>query len=88
MKPSRFTAEQITKILAESEPRGAAKEVARKHGITERTIYQWRMRFGGMQSTDVKRCRELEQENSKLKRIVANLTLDIDCLKEINAKKW
>lgn len=88
MKKSQFTAEEITKILAEAAPRGASKLVARKYGITDRTIYQWRQKFGGMKSSEVKRIRELEHENSKLKRIVANQALDIDCLKEINAKKW
>jgi putative transposase len=88
MKQSRFSAEQITQILKESEPRGSAPTVARKYGISVKAIYLWRMRFGKMQPTEVKRVRELEVENSKLKRIVANQALDIDCLKEINAKKW
>jgi putative transposase len=88
MKQSRFSAEQITQILKEAAPRGSAKSVARKYGITDKTIYIWRTKFKNMPSSDVKRVRELEHENSKLKRIVANQALDIDCLKEINAKKW
>lgn len=88
MKKSQFTAEEITKILEEAAPRGASKLVARKHGITERTIYQWRQKFGGMKSAEVKRMRELEQENSKLKRVVANMALDIEGYKEVISKKW
>lgn len=88
MKPSRFTAEQITKILEEAKPRGATEEVARKHGVTPATIYGWRKKFGEMPATDVKRMRELEQENSKLKRLVADQALDILAYKEIASKKW
>jgi len=88
MKQSRFSAEKITQILKEAEPRGSAAEVARKYGVTDRTIYQWRQKFRGMQSSDVKRIRELEHENSKLKRVVANMALDLEGYKEIASKKW
>ncbi len=88
MKQSRFSAEQMTKILEEAKPYGAAVEVARKHGITKATLYAWRKKFGDMPATDVRRMRELEQENSKLKRVVADLTLDNLGLKEIASKKW
>lgn len=62
--------------------------MARKYGVTDRTIYQWRQKFRGMQSSDVKRIRELEHENSKLKRVVANMALDLEGYKEIASKKW
>lgn len=88
MKASRFTAEEITRILAEAAPRGAVQQVSRKYNVSAHTISVWRKKFGGMQSQDVRRLRELEQENNKLKRIVANLMLDNECLKEINSKKW
>ena len=88
MKKSQFTAEEITKILAEAAPRGASKGVARQYGITERTIYQWRQKFGGLKSSEVKRMRELVQENAKLKRVVANQALDIEGYKEVLSKKW
>ena len=88
MKQSRYSAEQITQILKEAEPRGAAATVARKYGITTKSIYLWRMKFGGMQSSEVKRVRELEAENSKLKRIIADQALDLIGYKEIASKKW
>jgi putative transposase len=88
MQRSKFSAEQITQILQEAAPRGATREVARKYGISDKTISNWRTKFGGMVSDDVKRLRALEEENSKLKRLVANLTLDNMGYKEILSKKW
>lgn len=88
MKQSRFTAEQITKILEEARPYGASVEVARKYGITKTTLYSWKKKYGEMPATDVRRMRELEQENSKLKRIVADQALDLVAYKEIASKKW
>lgn len=88
MQRSKFSAEQITQILQEASVKGTALEVARKYGITDKTIYNWRKKFGGMVSDDVKRLRALEEENSKLKRLVANLTLDNMGYKEILSKKW
>lgn len=88
MQRSRFSAEQITKILQESSERGAANEVARKYGISTKTISNWRTRFKGMQSDDVKKLRSLEDECARLKRVVARQAYDIECLKEINTKKW
>ena len=88
MRKSRFTEEQITGILAEGQAAGSANEVCRRHGISTKTYYGWRKKYGGMQSDDVRRLRALEAENSKLKKIVADLTLDNVALKEIVAKKW
>jgi putative transposase len=88
MRKSRFTDEQITAILAEGQASGSAQEVSRRHGISTKTYYGWRKKYGGMQSDDVRRLRHLETENSKLKKMVAEQALDIVALKEIVSKKW
>jgi putative transposase len=88
MRKSRFTEEQITAILAEGQAAGSANEVCRKHGLSTKTYYYWRKKYGGMQSDDVRRLRHLESENSKLKKMVAEQALDIVALKEIVSKKW
>lgn len=66
----------------------AVAEVARKHGVSAATFYAWRSKYGGRGVSDMQRLRELEQENARLKRMVANLSLDIDLMKEVVAKKW
>jgi putative transposase len=88
MKGKRFTEEQIIKVLKQAESGIAAKELCRQHGITQQTFYRWKSKFGGMELNDAKKLKALELENSKLKRIVADLSLDIVALKEINSKKW
>lgn len=88
MKKRRYTEEQIVKILKEVESGKSVAEVSRDRGVTEATIYRWRNRYGGLEESDLKRLRELEAENSRLKRIVADQAMDIDMLKEINSKKW
>jgi putative transposase len=87
MRKSRFSDEQMVKILRETD-RGSIEEVAKRHGISTQTIYVWRRRFGAMTGDEAKRLRALEHENSKLKRMLVDRLLEIDVLKEINAKKW
>ena len=87
MRKSRFTEEQRVAMLREAD-RTSVAEVARKNKVTEQTIYSWRQKFGAMDPADIKRLRELEAENTKLKRILAEREMAIDTLKEINRRKW
>lgn len=88
MKKKRFTEEQIIAVLKEHEAGMKTGDLARKHGISEATIYNWKAKFGGMDVSDAKRLRALEEENGKLKRLLAEAMLDITALKDLNAKKW
>ena len=87
MKKSRFSEDQIVRIVREADT-GPVAEVAKKHGVSEQTIYLWRKRFGKLEAVDVKRLRQAESENAKLKKLLAERDLEIEVMKEINAKKW
>ena len=87
MKKARFTETQMVAILREAD-RNPVADIARKHKVSEQTIYVWRRRFGKLDPADVKRLRELETENAKLKRMVAEREMAIETLKEINRRKW
>lgn len=87
MKKSRFTETQIVKILKAVEGGRLVKEVCREHGISDATYYNWKSKFGGMEASDVKRLKELEEENSRLKQMYAELSLDHKILKDIVEKK-
>jgi putative transposase len=84
----RHTEEQIIGVLKESEAGMKTSELCRKHGISEGTFYNWKDKFGGMSVNEMRRLRALEEENRRLKQIVADQALDIRALKEINSKNW
>ncbi len=89
MKETKFTDEQIVKILREAESgEQTIAAVCRAHGVHETTFYKWRRRFGGMEASDAKRLRELESENARLKRLLADRCMEVDAIKELLAKKW
>ena len=87
MKKTRFSEEQMVKILREAD-KSPVSEVAKKHGVSDVTIYAWRKRFGQLEPVDVKRLRALEAENARLKKVLAERVMDIEILKEVAAKKW
>ena len=84
----RFTEEQIINILKEGEAGVPAKEICRKHGISDATFYTWRKKYAGMEAQDVKRLKQLEEENAKLKRMLAESMLDNDALKAALNRKY
>jgi putative transposase len=88
MRKSKFSENQIAGILKEAEAGVAVAELSRKHGISAALFYQWRSKYGGMSVSDLQRLRELEQENGRLKRMYANLSLDHELLKEVLTKKF
>lgn len=88
MKRKRFTEPEIHKILKESEAGMATSELCRKHGISQNTFYRWKSKYGGMELSDMKRLKQLEDENTKLKKLVAEQALDNQALKVVLEKKW
>jgi putative transposase len=88
MKRSRFSDEQIIGVLKEQESGAVTADVCRRHGISEATFYKWKAKFGGLEVTEAKRLRTLEEENAKLKKLLAEAMLDIAVLKDISSKKW
>ena len=88
MKKTRFTETQIVAVLKEYEQGKRVVDICRERGIAEQTFYNWKAKYGGMDVNELKRVKELEEENARLKRIVANLTLDIDAFKHVYEKKY
>lgn len=84
----RFNEEQIVRILQEAEAAGNVRDICRKYNMTEQTFYRWRKQFAGMDITDVRQLKALQNENVELKKIVAELTLDNRMLRDVNEKKW
>ena len=88
MKGKRFTEEQIIGVLKEGEAGLPQPDLLRKHGISQGTFYRWKAKYGGLDVSEARRLKSLEDENRRLKRLVADQALDIQILKDINSKKW
>ena len=88
MKAKRFTEEQIITVLKEYEAGAKVSDLVRKHNVSESSISRWRAKYGGMEVSEAKRLRHLEQENGKLKRLLADVMLDREALQELLGKKW
>ncbi|CCM69668.1 putative transposase [Sinorhizobium medicae] len=88
MKKQRFTEEQIIGVLKEQETGVKAADLCRKHGISEATFYNWKAKYGGMEVSEAKRLKALEDENAKLKKLLAEQMLDVAALRELLGKKW
>jgi putative transposase len=88
MRQSRFKEEQIIAILREQEGGVATAEVCRQHGISSATFFKWKAKYGGMDVSDARKLKALEEENAKLKKLLAEAMLDNAMLKDLNAKKW
>jgi len=88
MKRARFTEEQIIGVLKEHEAGAKTADLSRKHGVSEATLYNWKAKFGGMDVSEAKRLKQLEDENSKLKKLLAEQMLDVAAMRELLSKKW
>lgn len=88
MKRKQYSEEQIITILKEAEAGATVADVIRKHGIADGTYYRWKAKYGGMDVSDAKRLKQMEEENRRLKRLVADQALDIQMLKDVNSKNW
>jgi putative transposase len=88
MKRKRFSEEQIIAVLKEAEAGAKTKELCRKHGISDATFYNWKAKYGGMTVSEARRLKDLEQENAKLKRLLAEAELDKAALKDLLHRKW
>ena len=88
MKTRRYSETQVFRILQEVDSGTPVVDAARRHGVSPATIHRWKSKYGGMTLSELKRLKALEDENARLKRIVAQQAMDIDLLKEINSKKW
>ena len=88
MKRSRFTEAQMVGLLQEWDTGAKIAELARRHGITEQTLYRWKKKYGGLQVSEAKRLRALEEENRQLKRVVADQALNLQVVKDLLGKKW
>ncbi len=84
----RFTEEQIIGVLREQEAGGTVKEVTRRHGVSEQSFYRWKAKYGGLEVSEVRRLKELESENAKLKKLLAEAHLDNAALKDVLSRKW
>jgi putative transposase len=88
MKKSRFSEEQIVALLQEWDAGGKVTDLVRRHGVTEQTLYRWKKKYGGLQGTEAKRLKALEEENRQLKHLVADQALNLQVVKDLLGKKW